>query len=916
MGLLAVGVGLWLALGRGGKARPAKAPVATPGSGAPVAPRGKADDAPPAPRDRGPTFARDADPDGPLLLEGLVLDDQEQPVAGAEVWISSAPQRTAKTETDGTFAFDKLLGRTYAIGARSGDRVGGPVITKLVERGEPVVIRLRMGTQLAVSVRDERDQPIAGATVTLIEGTSPTETTGADGTVTFRGVGDGWTAVRASATGHGPATATVRIGKAQRQAEVTVTLARGAAVSGVVVDERGAPIAGAKVMATDVSATWDPGGGDREPATTSASGEFTIPALAAGSYRLTAADETHAPASSEPITVDGERPTTGVRIVMPAGARLAGRVVDTAGKPVPYATVKVSGTEWATDMVFRQAAADDRGQFAVDALPRRAVKVRAESETASSKIATVDLVAAAAKTELELVLDQDGAIAGIVVDGTGAPVAEASVSAQPDFLAEASRGGDFILASSSSTTTDGGGRFVLRGLEEGAYRLAASREGHSERAAFGADSTAVRTGATDVRLVLPTPGGMRGKIVTDRGEPPMLATVLSGWEHRAVTRDGTFTLADMTPGKYDLRITGPDFAEVGRGDVVVEEGKITDVGTITVTRGRTLSGRLVDSKGAPVEGGKVMVGKMIFGDGKASSSDLDGDSLMGLRSARTAADGTFTVRGISRDGGIAVAEHPAKGRSVSVTVPAGTDDVAGLAITLRGYGSLTGTVTRKGQPVAGAAVSAAPMGSSGQAVFVTTGADGKFVLDKVPEGPTAVQAMKQQLMSTFSASRTVTVVAGAATDATIDIPAGAIALTVKVEPKAGATVNAAWMLLVRGAFAAKDGKALMDAFLATQGGGGGGAAGAEVWLGGDTFPTFRELVAGSYTLCALPLTGNILDGQFNQRVNANLDKLEAVCKAVAVPEAPAEQSLTLALPSMRPLPAPGGEAPAPAPAPK
>ncbi len=906
VGILALGAVLWFAFGRGDKPKgAANQPVAGPTVTAPP-PTQHAAQQPGGPP---PILARDADPAGPLLLEGLVLDEREQPVAGAEVWISSAPQRTAKTESDGTFSFDKLLGRDYAIGARSGELVGGPVMTKLVAGGEPVVIRLRPGAQLAVTVRDVvGDKPIANATVTLVEATSPSVTTDATGHATFKGVGDGWTRVRATAPGYGPASANLVIGKTQRTAEVTISMSRGAAVSGVVVDERGSPVKDAKVSATDVSGAWDGGGADPNPATTDAKGEFTIAALSAGSYRLSAVDELHAPAASDPITIDGERPTTGVRIVMPAGARIAGVVVDAAGQPAPYATVKVSGTEWATDMVHRQAAADDRGKFSVDALPRRPIKLRAESETASSQLASVDLVAAAEHTDLRLVLDQEGAISGLVVDGNGAPVPEASVSAVPDFLADDRGGSDFILASNTATTTDGGGRFTLRGLEAGSFRLAASREGHGERAAWGTDAVTAKTGATDVRLVLPTPGGVRGTVAVDGGEPPALATISAGWEYRVTTRDGTFELGGMTPGKYDVRVIGPDFAEVVRGDVVVEPGKVTDLGKIKVTEGRRASGRLVDGKGAPVEGAKVMIGKFIFGDGKSSGAgeDLDG-SRSGLRTAVTNANGEFSVRGISPDGGIAVAEHDQRGRSVSVTIPPGTADVTGLQLTLRGYGSLTGRVTRKGEPVAGAAVSAAPVGSSGQAVFVTTAADGKFVLDKVPEGPTAVQAMKQVVMSSFSSSKTVEVVAGRSIDASIDIPTGELELTVTIEPKPGATVNAAWLLLVRGAFAAQNGKALMDAFLAVEGGGEGGAAGTQIWFGGAA-PVFTELVAGSYTVCALPITGNIMDRTLSERINANLEKLEVVCKGVIVTAAPAKQSTTLVTPAMRPLPAPG-EAP-------
>src|SRR4029078_9754347 len=75
--------------------------------------------------------SQDNDPVGDLRLEGQVLGPDDQPVAGAVVALGSVPPRTAKSEKDGSFEFDKLVGRTYALTARSGDMVGGPVMHTL-----------------------------------------------------------------------------------------------------------------------------------------------------------------------------------------------------------------------------------------------------------------------------------------------------------------------------------------------------------------------------------------------------------------------------------------------------------------------------------------------------------------------------------------------------------------------------------------------------------------------------------------------------------------------------------------------------------------------------------------------------------------------------------------------------------------
>src|SRR5262245_15109520 len=68
---------------------------------------------PAQPQDRGSereplAFLIDDDPKGTLRLEGQVVDENDKPVAGATVVLSSNPPRTATSEDDGGFAFDAL----------------------------------------------------------------------------------------------------------------------------------------------------------------------------------------------------------------------------------------------------------------------------------------------------------------------------------------------------------------------------------------------------------------------------------------------------------------------------------------------------------------------------------------------------------------------------------------------------------------------------------------------------------------------------------------------------------------------------------------------------------------------------------------------------------------------------------------
>src|SRR5262249_53856860 len=80
--------------------------------------------------------AEEDDPRGRLRLEGQVIDDEERPVGGAVVLLGSRPRRTAKTEADGSFAFDQLVGRSYFVAARKDDAVAGPVTVRVTAKTE------------------------------------------------------------------------------------------------------------------------------------------------------------------------------------------------------------------------------------------------------------------------------------------------------------------------------------------------------------------------------------------------------------------------------------------------------------------------------------------------------------------------------------------------------------------------------------------------------------------------------------------------------------------------------------------------------------------------------------------------------------------------------------------------------------
>jgi len=896
--VLVVVLGAWLIWFRGGGDGKPQDGAGSARSGKVVATGPHAPDAQsePAPRGRTPRWSLDVDPQGPLQLEGQVLGPDGKGVAGAEVWLSSVPPRTAKTEDDGTFSFDKLVGRSYKLGARQGKLVG-ELAYKLTEKSDPAVIRIAEGARVKVTVVDDDHHGVAGAEVKTGE-QELTAQTDAKGEAMLEPVHPGWITVSASAAGYAPNASFTSVGSAGAQGQLTIVLRKGQTVSGRVVDEGGKPVAKARVF--PVSASFGFGEGDgNDPPTTDDKGQFTIPALATGNHILAAIDGVHAPARSEPFAV-ADKPVTGIEIKMQTGGVVAGVVVDAAGKPAPYATVKVAGAgEQLWWVAARQATSDKAGKFEVGGLVRAKLQARAESDTAASKLVEVDLTAKPAVRDTKLVLDVTGAIAGVVVDDKGAPVPEVSVHAFADILA----GGDLevaALAGMSSAITDGVGAFTIRGVPDGQYRLWAARSSAARE--WGRKNTPAKAGDTNVRIVLPADGNLTGKVAIEGAGAPKLAYVQAGYQPATPTGDGAFALRDLQPGNYDITVRGPEFAELIKHDVKVEPGKTTDLGTLTVARGRKVTGTVVDASGRGVAGARVKLGDFLVSSAAGNDDRIDNaQELAGIRATVTDRDGAFTLIGVPKKATQAMADAPS-GRSAAIPVPEGADDPPPLTLTLRGFGSVSGKVMQKGKPLAHVAVSDSSKDGGKQLSVAQTDDNGVFHFPKITEGAHVLQAIQAAMMGTSmkTASVTVTVTAGRESQVTIDIPVGAVSLTVQVKALPGNQVDWAQEFLFAGTVAPTDGKALLDAFLA------GGSQGMKFWFGeGKPMPEFDELVPGDYSVCGVPLTGGKPDDiQFQQRVAEHKNDLKVYCKPVKLLPAPAKQTFVHELPSMTPLPPP------------
>jgi hypothetical protein len=272
------------------------------------------------------------------------------------------------------------------------------------------------------------------------------------------------------------------------------------------------------------------------------------------------------------------------------------------------------------------------------------------------------------------------------------------------------------------------------------------------------------------------------------------------------TKNGAFAVP-AAPGTYELTVAGPGFVTTGK-EVTIVEGKDTDVGTLIVTAGRSISGRVLDEHGAPVAKATVAAGALLSGGGDELYIKTES---VAAKDTETDAQGKFVLAGFPPGSLTVVAGKPNAGRSASVQLPVSSDSIT-VDLVLAGTSSLHGKIIRNGQPLADTHIIASPIGAMWSSFFVTTASDGTFAFDALAPGSYVVYPMLggggNRRMDNYL--RRVDVVLGKKTNVEIDTTPGTVTLAVSVKTSNGSPLPMAGLLAIQLAINAQTVEELRD----------------------------------------------------------------------------------------------------------
>jgi Carboxypeptidase regulatory-like domain len=351
-----------------------------------------------------------------------------------------------------------------------------------------------------------------------------------------------------------------------------------------------------------------------------------------------------------------------------------GSVVSASGQPVAQASVSlrrrreagapalhltVNGREMGTDA--GSTTEDGRfeiggvaaGDFDVTVVDRYGEPLPVRGTPAGT--AALAVIEGKDVEDLALVVDApDGVIRGVVHTAEGEPMPDVWVQATllPDLPGaeppEPAEGGPserremrMVVATADEgglgsnarppVLTDDEGRFAITGLRDAAYELVVESGGGGRRA------SAIARPGDDVTLALAELGSIEGVVTLDGQPLQRFAARVEGPTSRNVAvrnASGHFEIDRLDPGRYRLVITSAEGS--GRAELTLEAGQ-NATQDVVLEHLVKVTGRIVDSQGAPIEDAAILLGE---GENGRVSIEQDGSEPPNT----TDADGRFEVR--------------------------------------------------------------------------------------------------------------------------------------------------------------------------------------------------------------------------------------------------------------------------------
>ncbi|HEU0037180.1 MAG TPA: carboxypeptidase-like regulatory domain-containing protein [Kofleriaceae bacterium] len=663
---------------------------------------------------------------GGRLLTGTVTDVSGGPIAGARIdgakldGFARPDDAIASTLTDAAGKYRLTVSEGHVlVAARSADYAPQSRYVEVGPAGATADFALVPGGVIEGVVLDEQTrQPVGGAIVEarrdspmmlLAEEGGHLATANADGRFRLSGLRPGAYELAASAqTRRSKQETIVGLGVAEQVTDVQLLVGTGPVIRGKVVDDANAPVAGAHVRTF--------GRRTRVEATSDAQGNFVLEGLQAGQYAVFASGELVLPGAPTAVEL-ATKDIDGVIVHVQRGFKIKGHV-----EPRQRAEIEIDLArrgEQLMPAMLAPTATNDQGEFELGPVVAGDATLTARCASGDQGAAEVKL--APGMPEVVLHVTPGGSIAGRILDGQGKAVAGASVMASRTDADERTTIVNGMVTSGVQAVAGLDGKYEIKGLSAGTYRLAALD---------------------------------RGRPLRMRSKPPSVKLAA------AEKKTGIDLAVDRANGVIRGVVTGPDGKPLADAWVSVQQDLESLVQGVAGHAGPDDD----DDDGGPPRSRTVMV------QATDAGGEGDGGGVGALAPVLTDAQGKFEITGLAHATYDVVAEAQAgqlRGRANHVT-PDATLTIQALGLT-----TLSGTARGAKGPAALFTVEL-----DGPTRAVRTFTDGTFSLGRVDPGSYTLRVSS----SDGNAETKVTVAPNKPTTVDVVLVANAVVVGAIVDP--------------------------------------------------------------------------------------------------------------------------------------
>lgn len=524
-------------------------------------------------------------------------------------------------------------------------------------------------------------------------------------------------------------------------------LARPITIGGIVKDEEGRPVAGARLNFFDTAAF------ERGQAYSDAHGRWHLDARPDKGTQLNSithpdylANYSWGPAPAQQnVSFEALRAQTSV-VVMRKGIPVTGKVTDAAGRPIPNAVV-IWG-HGGKHMNTERCRTDGAGQFRFQVATTGPQKVAVVAKGWMPDLRAIVVAPGLAPVDFRL---KPGKILRLrIVDRTGAPVPGVYTSVDAwrgAYLVDNNDRGVGGEETGIPLQTDEAGRIEWSWAPDDAVKFNLNKEGYAQ-----GEVTVTADGSEQTRTINPL-FHIKGSVVdaqTGRPIDKFDVVPVEYWAGTEIPNIWRRLVRQATAGRFDIEFERHDTEHCvqieARGYKTFRHARryrIDDPNpelTVRLEPGPRFRGRVLDSGGQPASKARILLQSWSEG---GSTNDLD--SMLEERSSdrmiQADKSGAFEI------------PAPIESYILQIVAPHGYAEVSRAATELPGdirikpWARVTGRLLQSGKPVANMSLTIEPIrirGTGHPRAFAIrygkTNADGSFVIERVPPIPSRIDA--------------------------------------------------------------------------------------------------------------------------------------------------------------------------------